>query len=291
MRRYNKLRRIYGIDFSGAKDAGNKIWISSGDISKNILRIDMCCPVSSLHDLDPERDQCLTVLREFISKQTNAVFGMDFPFGLPARLVENSDWESFICSFAKKFKTIEYFKCAIKGFKKVCYKECGRKEIKRRTDEQAGTPHCAYNLRLYRQTYYGISRLLSPLVQEDAVCVLPMQKQCKGKPLLIEICPASTLKSLNCYYPYKGNKPDREKNRGKILDNLEDSGMLAIKDSVVRNKIKIENKGGDALDSVIAAFETYRALKNDYAHQSNCYNPLEGYVYLDKVTLGHELVA
>jgi hypothetical protein len=280
------MRRIYGIDFSGAKDAGNKIWISSGDISKNILRIDMCYPASSLRDLGPERDQCLTVLKKFISKQTNAVFGMDFPFGLPARLVEDSDWESFICSFAKKFRTIECFECAIKGFKEVCYKECGRKEIKRRTDEQAGTPHCAYNLRLYRQTYYGISRLLSPLVQEDAVCVLPMQNHHRDKPWILEICPTSTLEDLGLKRQHRHYKKTiNGKDRACILKLLEGTNMLMIDNQTVRDKI-IGNPGGDALDSVIAAFATFRAWKNEFAvklppdERSERAYKTEGFVYV-----------
>jgi len=284
------MRRIYGIDFSGAKDAGSKIWISSGVISENILQIDKCCPASEISGSATERDQCLAALREFISKQTNAVFGLDFPFGLPEEVIkkffEANTWEKFVNSLRQNFSTA-------KEFNKACKIVLQGEKSKRKTDICTKTPWTPYFWMIRKQTYYGICYILQPLIQHDTVCVLPMQKQCKGKPLLIEICPASTLKSLNCYYHYhyKGNKPDHEKDRGKILDNLEDSGMLAIKDSVVRNKIKIENKGGDALDSVIAAFETYRALKNDYAHQSNCYNPVEGCVYLDKGTLGHELVA
>lgn len=278
------MRRIYGIDFSGAKDAGKKIWISSGVILEHSLRIDKCYPASRLHDSGPERDQCLTVLREFISKQTNAVFGMDFPFGLPEEVIkrfsEAKTWEEFVNSLLQNFGTADEFNKACK-----CIVRLGE-QSKRKTDICTETPWRPYHWMILKQTYYGIGYILQPLIQHDAVCVLPMQKQCKGKPLLIEICPASTLKSLNHYCHYKGNKRDLKENRIKILNNLEHSGMLAIKDLVVREKI-IENKGGDALDSVIAAFETYRALKNEYAHKSNCYNPLEGYVYLDKGTLGH----
>jgi hypothetical protein len=289
------MRRIYGIDFSGAKDAGKKIWISSGVKLEKCLQIDECYPASTLHDSGEELDLCLPALRKFIAKQTDAAFGLDFPFGLPEpfvnKLFGEVSWKEFSLSFQQRFQSIESFRDGIEDFKKP--RQVGKKELWRTTDKYTKTPFCAYNRWIYRQTYYGITRLLSPLVQEDAICALPMQcshKNKRNKPLILEICPASTLKSLNQYYRYKGNKGDRKKNRKKILSSLEDSGMLAIKDLVVRAKI-IEDRGGDALDSAIAAFETYRALKNEYAHKSNCYNPLEGYVYLDKGTLGHELVA
>jgi hypothetical protein len=282
-----ELRRIYGIDFSGAKDAGNKIWISSGVILDNHLQIDICCQACKFLSSKPDRDDCLCKLREFIGNERNGVFGMDFPFGLPEEVIkrffEANTWEKFVNSLRQNFSTA-------KEFNKACKIVLQGEKSKRKTDICTKTPWTPYFWMIRKQTYYGICYILQPLIQHDTVCVLPMQKQCKGKPLLIEICPASTLKSLNQYYHYKGNKPDRKENRDKILSCLEDGGMLSIEDSVGRDKI-IENKGGDALDSVVAALETYRALKNEYANKSNCYNPLEGYVYLDKSMLVHELAA
>ncbi len=45
---YGIPRRIYGIDFSGAKDAGRKIWIARGTIEGNLLIIDDCKRASEL---------------------------------------------------------------------------------------------------------------------------------------------------------------------------------------------------------------------------------------------------
>ena len=50
--------KIYGIDFSGAKNAGIKIWIASAIISGNIIEIDDCCQVKHLPGLAADRDQC-----------------------------------------------------------------------------------------------------------------------------------------------------------------------------------------------------------------------------------------
>ena len=49
-----------------------------------------------------------------------------------------------------------------------------RKELKRRTDIEAKAPFSAYNLWIYRQTYYGIKELLGPLVSKNLVNVPPL---------------------------------------------------------------------------------------------------------------------
>ena len=39
---------VYGVDFSGARDAGEKIWIASGVIEADTLRIDACQQAGNL---------------------------------------------------------------------------------------------------------------------------------------------------------------------------------------------------------------------------------------------------
>jgi hypothetical protein len=45
------VRTIYGIDFSGAKDAGNKIWIAKGAAEDKSLLIKECSSPPSAVDL------------------------------------------------------------------------------------------------------------------------------------------------------------------------------------------------------------------------------------------------
>ena len=84
----NPRHHIYGIDFSGAKDACMKIRIAKGVVKGETLLIEDCFRARDLQDSGNELDKCLPTLRDFIKKNQDAAFGMDFPFGLPGVLVE-----------------------------------------------------------------------------------------------------------------------------------------------------------------------------------------------------------
>lgn len=42
------LRRVYGVDFSGAEDAGKKIWIAGGVIKDGVMVIEKCFKAEAL---------------------------------------------------------------------------------------------------------------------------------------------------------------------------------------------------------------------------------------------------
>jgi hypothetical protein len=199
---------------------------------------------------------------------------MDFPFGLPHRLIKEASWEEFVKAFGDHYRRPE-------DFKKTSFISMGSHECLRATDEESKTPWCPYNLRLFRQTYFGIRDLLAPLVKENLASFLPMQQPIEGKPWVIEVCPASTLKKLGLYqeYHYKGSKDEKRDARIKLLSWLEVSEDLQVTNAL-RSKI-LDNKGGDALDSVIAAIATYNSREKLIGSQLSRmpYN-LEGYVYV-----------
>ena len=141
-------------------------------------------------------------------------------------------------------------------------------------------PFSPYNLRLYRQTYFGIRDVLSPLVRSRSVSVLPMQRAHEGRAWLLEICPASTLKQSNRYAPYKGRTADHRAMRERVLAWLHETCSVSVYDSKLRSTI-VDESSGDALDSVIAALAVFRALRDPArfaADGSNAYR-IEGYVY------------
>jgi len=270
---------VYRVDFSGATNAGNKIWIASGTIARNALKIEDCLQAKDLPSSTAERDQCLRSLRDFISTQKERAFGLDFPFGLPRKVVEANNWEEFVLSFCDYYTAPEQFRI-------TCRTAARGLELKRATDIKAEAPWCAYNLRLYKQTYYGIRDVLAPLIREQLVCVLPMQNISANIPWLFEVCPASTVKKkLGIASSYKGGAKETYKEkylvRERILRQMEEIGDLVIADSDLRSRI-LSDRHGDALDSVIAAFATFRALRNlSYSPvlRSDTY-ALEGYVYV-----------
>ena len=76
-------QHIYGIDFSGAKDAGKKIWLAEGVVRGDSLLIEDCFRARDLQDSGNELDICLPALKDFMKENQDAAFGLDFPFGLP----------------------------------------------------------------------------------------------------------------------------------------------------------------------------------------------------------------
>ncbi|UCE35347.1 MAG: hypothetical protein JSV40_05445, partial [Deltaproteobacteria bacterium] len=270
MNSYHRKRTVCGVDFSGAQDAGKKIWIACGGILDDVILISECFPAKDLPGSGLGRDQAIRALRAFIRKKRDCVFGLDFPFGIPRILVAEENWEEWLRAFPERYTSPE-------GFKRQCHLASNGKELRRATDVETKTPFSPYNLRLYRQTYFGIRDVLGVLVQEKAVCVLPLQTPQDEKPWAIEICPAATLKTKNLNFPYKGRGSDRKAAREKILTSMEKTGVLKVRKTSVRKRI-IEDRGGDALDSVIAGYATFKALNHGLTSETNAPYAIEGKV-------------
>lgn len=267
-------RWVHGVDFSGAVDAGRKIWIASGIIEGSTLHIKECRRAETLPCSSRERDLCLAALLNFIVGEGKGVFGFDFPFGLPAALVKKDRWEDFVVCFPDTFSSPG-------EFRRICLQAAGGSELKRITDLEHHTPFSPYNLRLYRQTYFGIRDVIAPLVRRHMACVLPMQLALDDKPWIVEICPAATLKKENVYRSYKGKSEEHYAARAVICEKFEGLGFLNISNPALRSAV-LDDQNGDALDSVIAAVAALQALHTPVTFNAvkDTGHALEGYVYV-----------
>jgi hypothetical protein len=244
--------RVIGIDFSGAEKAGDAIWIAEGRIEGERVRIESCRPASGIADSGPERARCLPALVSFIAVQGNAIIGCDFPFSLPAAMIDASTWRAFALELGDRFACAD-------DFLADCRRRANGREIRRACDRESRVPFAAYNLRIYRQTYHGIRDVLAPLLRTGDAAVLPMQRPRPDRPWVIETCPASTLKQAGLYPSYKGRGDAAGAARRQIVNGLIRRGLLAPLSRSLR-RLAIENQGGDALDSIVAAAATGRAL-------------------------------
>lgn len=261
---------IYGVDFSGAVDAGKKIWIAHGIIEKKIFHIKECFQALDLNGSGFERDQCLNALYDFIANAESAIFGMDFPFGLPSNLVRQKTWKDFATQFNSNYLSPE-------DFRNKCRSATNGLELKRTADKESKTPFSPYNLRMYRQTYFGFSKLICPLIQKDEARAIPMQKISFGKPWIIEVCPASLLKREKLYFPYKGKTKRHYSARSQIIETI---GNKADIDMESVNSAALKDPNGDALDSILASIAAYRAVINpELFSMKNKVYAIEGYVY------------
>jgi hypothetical protein len=258
---------VLGVDFSGATEAGRATWVARGVAWPKGLEVHEVLPAAELPGGGRARDASLRALRELIAG-SDAVWGLDFPFAVARSLMRSEDWAAFVDGFAARYPTAE-------AFRDDC-RECAEgRELRRLTDREAKTPFSPSNLRLFRQTYYGIRDLLAPLVREGRARVLPMQRPHARRPLLLEVCPASTLKSLGLYRPYK--QPNPATARAALVDTLTSRGVLLPCPPAVRERILADGRG-DALDAVLAAVACARALdRTTFAFTRD--HLVEGYVF------------
>lgn len=265
------MTRILGVDFSGASDAGRKIWIAEGQAdSRGALALRTCIAAIGLPGGGKTPAEAVAALVRHFGDLGAARVGCDFPFSLPRDLMGATSWRSFALRYVAEFADADTFRSLMRARPDAV-------GLKRVTDRVAKTPFDAHNLRLYRQTWWGIAGVLRPLIAARKAVVLPQQKHRPGKPALIEICPACTLKSIDLYPSYKGRGPGPRKARGKILNGLIDRGVLAAPERRMRTLL-LDNEGGDALDAVIGAIATSCA---DLDTKPDAIQRLEGRVYYE----------
>ncbi|MGC9349968.1 MAG: DUF429 domain-containing protein [Anaerolineae bacterium] len=248
----NGAWRAYGVDFSGAREAGRKIWLGTGEAVDGTLYLDACCPATALTGGDTGRRAALAAVRALITVCTAAAFGFDFPFALPQALVPETCWVDFALGFGARYPDVEAFRYA-------CREASGWRELKRETDVAARTPFSPYNLRIYRQTYYGIRDVLAPLVSSEAISVVPMQPPRPDTTPVLEVCPASMLKRADRYRPYKGRRPEYRARRKELLDWLSGARDVVLVGKEIQ-RLVLDDGEGDALDALLATVITFRAV-------------------------------
>ncbi len=159
-----------------------------------------CYPAEAIANSGRARQIALNALSSLIVEREDTIFGLDFPFSLPHTQLDAPSWLDFARSFGARYANAEAF-----------YARHGGKgnEQRRMTDAHAKPPFAAANLRMYRQTYYGIRDLLAPLALTGQACILPMMSAETGKPWLIETCPAVILRGFDLRLPrYKERSHD-----------------------------------------------------------------------------------
>ena len=248
------FQRIAGIDFSANRqDAGSQIWIAEATgWDRDVLSIASLRRAQDLPGGGRAAATAVEALRNHVAGRGPALIGVDVPFGLPMALLGGAtDWVDWLDAFRSDHATAE-------DFRDWCRRRTGGKELRRLTDREARTPFCAYNLRLYRQTHLALTSLLAPLVARGLARVAPMQQPEAGRPLLAEVCPASTLRRLGLYRaPYKGRGAAEADRRQHLLAALATMGVRVPDDL---GHVVVNDRGGDALDGVLVAFAAWRTL-------------------------------
>ncbi len=286
---------IMGVDFSGAAQAGKNAWIAEIQVSEDGGSPSRTQPLK-LVDLqplgraagDPARDIVCKYLAEKILESRQALWGMDFPFGLPIEL-GLGDWEDQI-------RHVTDFEGDAQSYGRHLVQIArglgDSMHIRRATDQETRTPFDCYHYRIIYQTFHGMRDVLGRIAGDAQTLVLPFDSKRLDRGelqvsdvhrIVLEACPSSTLWQMSLprqKYKQPGGKPPdevRRKNRREILAALKPT----VEISPYRRKVMMDNPGGDALDAVLAAVGVWAAWYRD-DHVKIADHPryrLEGRVY------------
>ncbi len=263
------LTTVHGVDFSAARDPGRRIFVASGTRRPGgTLSIRAVRSAASLTGGAADRDAAIAALRAFVAAAGPCVVGIDFPFGLPVETTGGERWTEFARAFGDRYEDAG-------AFRDSCRKKCRGRERRRAADDEARAPFSPWNLRVYRQTFFGVRDLLAPLVRERRARVVPMQRPLADLPAVVEACPASTLKAAGLYVPYKGAAPSLARARRRIVNWIEAAARVDL--SPGARATNVADPGGDALDSVLAASAASRAASDLRAARPE--HAIEGRIY------------
>lgn len=250
-----RFEAIYGVDFSGAKRAGKNAWVACLVPKGSRFALSELQSLGEVCGTD-ERTVCLRGLVERVLLSRGALWGMDFPFGLPQGLFEPSttwqaqlDWVAAWPSDAPSLGR----DCQARG-----RATDSSTPTRRVTDREARAPFGPYHYRIIHQTFHGMREVMLPLARDSGTAVLPFGYGHikRAQRVVMEVCPSSTLRMLTLPHQLykqldgKALAPQRERNRAVILKRLGEH--IDINHS--QHTRMMDNLGGDALDAVIAAY-------------------------------------
>ncbi len=228
--------RVYGVDFSGARDDKNT-WLAEGSVEDGVLTLDSCRPIRRAHLTELLRDA-----------PTPCIAAMDFPFGLP--LAFAAYWLGRATSLVDLWEI-----GAGGGFERFLERRDAfveqQGEPKRACDtyypESYSSLHRA-NPNMLPMTYRGIEMMAG--LRDTGWAVAPMESGNRDR-TAIEVMPGATLRALGL--PYKGYKKGRNalELRKRILDGLVESTRVPV--AGLRELSETCMFSDDALDAVVAA--------------------------------------
>ena len=300
--------RVHGVDFSAAaRDAGEKTWVATGTVAAGELRIESVEPLVEFADLSSaDRDEALQALTTWIQElDESAVVGLDFPFGLPRFIVEETghdSWRSFINGFPD---TLIHGPAdgdddgdgngdtddPVRAFAERCVEltdEHGEGTYDKRETDGAVGARSPYGFIADTITFYGMRDVLAPVA--DAVRVEPMDSLGNDRPetagpTLVETYPAAVLDALGlCRTNYKGSSDAERTRRRRNAEGLASESDVIYKQPEDLVDRIVANDGGDALDAVAACLGAYAASESDYevavdGEAESDAVALEGYIY------------
>jgi hypothetical protein len=249
-----------GVDWSGGTLAGRKIWAAQVRFTGSGAE------VVTLERPFLERPRRADVVRDFgpwLARQKVAVAGLDFCFSLPvAQLEQLGLLDAALQSPAALGRALAAGYASPDAFRLAA-----GAEQKRDTDRTARAPFAATNLRMFRQTFVGITALGGV----DAAFP-PWSLPVEGQTAVVEVLPAQVARTLGVRSPYKG--AGTASARRAMLERLTDD--LGLRMAGTHDAAAVADDEGDAIDAVLAALAAGSAHAQGYATD---FTPPEGAIF------------
>jgi hypothetical protein len=250
---------VFGVDFSGARRAGDSIYVARGVVRDDRLHVEACDAAPALLGTGPDRDEVLPALRAFVADAgPRTAFAFDFPFGVPVALLDDADvddWDDFVRWFPGHLTDADEYS----AWGQTTVADSEQTYLPRATDEAVGAKS-PYHFFVKAQAFYGIRDVLRPLVVADEARVVPMHAPDTSVPLVLEAYPAATLSALGLHRErYKTADEVGTERRRANVDGL--AARTRVDVSAVR-ETTIADDEGDALDAVVAALTAFRNTRD-----------------------------
>jgi len=294
-------RLVYGVDFSAAAaDAGTKTWIASGvaENDNRLIIVDVA-PLVEFLDLDAAaRESCLSALATWIrGLGDDAVVGLDFPFGLPAFMLQElgcDSWQSFISDFPDAVlnnggtdgNADNDTNDPVRVFARRCVgltEEYGEGTYDKRETDAAVGARSPYGFIADTIAFYGMRDVLAEIV--DDVRVMPMdlgREDAPNGPTVVETYPAAVFDRRElCRTKYKGSSDAERTRRQRNAEGLTGPQISYQSDLDIVATL-VDDANGDALDAVAACVGAHGALRNDFEIGGDVDSDAvgrEGYIY------------
>ena len=255
------FRTVYGVDFSGARLAGANTWVATLAARRGALALAALDRLSTLAGT-ADRDPALAHLTGLVAASRAALWGFDFPFGVPVELLPGrAGWPAHFASVADFGD--EAYAWGLDCVRRT--EELGLgKHARRASDTESRAPFDPYHYRIVYQTFHGTRSVLAPLRRDRATAVLPFHygRLAAADRVVVEACPACLLKDLGL--PHQNYKQPaggpltakRRTTRRAIIDAV--AARVTLPPALVRRMMR--NPGADALDAVLAGYAAWRGV-------------------------------
>ncbi len=270
--------RVVGVDFSGARDARENVWIAECERTDGELKLVGCAPASErLAPTGTDPVATTDALVSFICGLDGTAVGLDFPFSLPVPVAHGlgaTTWRETLDAVAT-YDDASAMDAACQDATP------GDRTYARRACDEVLDSFSPYHFFVKKQTYHGMVGVLRPLATAGVAWVLPFDTEkaraagSDSRPRLMETYPAAVLARLGLHDErYKGSGQSecqrREHNLAGLRDHVTAPDSLADRISA--------DADGDALDALAAAVGTDVAVRERVMPQTADWR-VEGAIY------------